>query len=43
VLTDTAMADDMRRCGATLLAERYSWDAIAGATAAVYSGSPSTP
>jgi glycogen synthase len=43
VLTDTAMADEMRRCGAALLSERYSWDAIAGATAAVYSGSPSPP
>jgi glycogen(starch) synthase len=38
VLTDAAMADDMRRCGSALLADRYSWDAIAGATAAVYSG-----
>src|SRR5262245_11149267 len=43
VLTDTAMADEMRRCGAALLAERYSWDAIAGATSAVYSGHPSAP
>jgi glycogen synthase len=43
VLTDTAMADEMRRCGAALLAERYSWDAIAGATAAVYAGHPSAP
>jgi glycogen(starch) synthase len=36
VLTDAAMADEMRRCGSALLAERYSWDAIAGATVAVY-------
>jgi glycogen synthase len=43
VLTDTEMADEMRRCGAALLAERYSWDAIAGATAAVYAGHPSAP
>jgi hypothetical protein len=28
----------MRTCGSALLAERYSWDAIAGATAAVYAG-----
>ena len=38
VLTDAAMADEMRRCGSALLADRYSWDAIAGATAAVYTG-----
>jgi glycosyltransferase involved in cell wall biosynthesis len=38
VLTDAAMADEMRRCGSALLAERYSWDAIAGATVAVYAG-----
>jgi glycogen synthase len=37
VLTDAAIADEMRRCGSALLAERYSWDAIAGATVAVYS------
>jgi glycogen(starch) synthase len=43
VLTDTALADEMRRCGADLLAERYSWDAIAGATTAVYAGQPPRP
>ena len=31
----------MRRRGAELLADRYSWDAIAGATSAVYTGHPS--
>ena len=31
----------MRKHGAELLAERYSWQAIAGATAAVYAGHPS--
>ncbi|MDQ3469981.1 MAG: hypothetical protein M3487_09485, partial [Actinomycetota bacterium] len=41
VLTDEALADDMRRNGAELLAERYSWTAIAGALAAVYAGHPS--
>ena len=40
VLTNPALADEMRRCGSALLAERYSWDAIAGATAAVYTGHP---
>ncbi len=43
VLTDTARADEMRRCGAALLAERYSWDAIAGATTAVYAGQSPGP
>jgi glycogen(starch) synthase len=43
VLTDRVLADDMRHCGSALLAERYSWDAIAGATAAVYAGYPSGP
>jgi glycogen(starch) synthase len=43
VLTDTAMADEMRGQGAALLAERYSWDAIAGATMAVYAGHPAAP
>lgn len=42
VLTDDALADDMRRNGAALLADRYSWTAIAGAMAAVYAGHPST-
>ena len=43
VLTDRALADDMRRQGAALLADRYSWTAIAGATASVYAGHPSAP
>ena len=43
VLTDDDLADEMRRCGAELLADRYSWDAIAGATSAVYTGHPSRP
>jgi len=30
----------MRKHGAELLADRYSWQAIAGATAAVYAGHP---
>jgi glycogen(starch) synthase len=42
VLTDDALADEMRRRGSALLADRYSWDAIAGATAAVYV-SPTAP
>jgi glycogen(starch) synthase len=40
VLTDADRADEMRKHGAELLAERYSWQAIAGATAAVYDGHP---
>ena len=43
VLTDEALADEMRRQGAALLADRYSWTAIAGATASVYAGHPSMP
>ena len=43
VLTDEDLADDMRRQGAELLADRYSWTAIAGATASVYAGHPSMP
>jgi glycogen(starch) synthase len=43
VLTDDALADEMRKHGADLLAERYSWQAIAGATASVYAGHPSAP
>jgi hypothetical protein len=31
----------MRKHGAELLAERYSWQAIAGATLAVYASHPS--
>ncbi|MET0577534.1 MAG: glycosyltransferase family 4 protein, partial [Ilumatobacteraceae bacterium] len=43
VLTDDALADEMRRRGAALLADRYSWEAISGATSAVYTGHPSRP
>ena len=43
VLTDEDLAEDMRRQGAALLADRYSWRAIAGATASVYAGHPSAP
>ena len=43
VLTDRELAEDMRRQGAALLADRYSWRAIAGATASVYTGHPSAP
>lgn len=38
VLTDHDLAADMRRNGAALLATRYSWLAIAGATTDVYAG-----
>jgi len=41
VLTDDSLADELRRNGAELLADRYSWTAIAGALAAVYAGHPS--
>jgi glycogen(starch) synthase len=40
VLNADALADEMREHGAELLADRYSWQAIAGATAAVYAGHP---
>ncbi len=43
VLSDPGLADDMRKQGAALLADRYSWTAIAGATASVYAGHPSMP
>ena len=43
ILTDPDLADEMRKHGAELLAERYSWTAIAGATVAVYAGHPSAP
>ena len=43
VLSDQALADEMRKHGAELLADRYSWQAIAGATASVYAGHPSAP
>jgi glycogen(starch) synthase len=42
VLSDVELADDMRRNGAALLSDRYSWDAIAGATASVYARHPSS-
>jgi glycogen(starch) synthase len=42
VLTDTALADEMRQRGAELLAGRYSWEAIAKATAGVYAGNTPT-
>lgn len=38
VLTDVDLAQQMRERGADLLAARYSWSAIARATAAVYEG-----
>ena len=38
VLTDDDLAAEMRANAATLLAERYSWRAIAEATTAVYGG-----
>jgi glycogen(starch) synthase len=40
ILTDPDVGDQMRKHGAELLADRYSWQAIAGATAAVYAGHP---
>ena len=42
VLTDPALAEQMHEHGVALLAERYSWQAIAAATAAVYAGHPAT-
>jgi glycogen(starch) synthase len=36
VLTDQALADTMRTTAARLIADRYSWDAIAAATIDVY-------
>jgi len=42
ILTDPDLGDEMRKLGAELLAERYSWQAIAGATVAVYAGHPSS-
>lgn len=38
VLTDRRLADDMRSRGTALLAARYSWTAIAAATAGIYGG-----
>jgi glycogen(starch) synthase len=43
VLNDDDLADAMRKHGAELLADRYSWQAIAGATASVYAGHPAAP
>jgi glycogen synthase len=43
VLSDDDLADEMRKHGAELLADRYSWQAIAGATTSVYAGHPSSP
>ncbi|MGI9030709.1 MAG: glycosyltransferase family 4 protein [Ilumatobacteraceae bacterium] len=43
VLGDPQLAGEMRRQGADLLAARYSWDAIAAATSAVYLSHPSRP
>lgn len=40
VLKDEQLAQEMRRKAAGLLAERYSWRAIAGAAAAIYAGGP---
>lgn len=42
ILTDPDLGDEMRKHGAELLADRYSWQAIAGATIAVYAGHPSS-
>lgn len=38
VLSDQALADEMRQRGAALLEARYSWVAIAGATVGIYAG-----
>lgn len=38
VLSDHTLADGMRKRGASLLAARYSWAAIAGATELIYGG-----
>ena len=43
ILSDDDLADEMRKHGAELLADRYSWQAIAGATASVYAGHPAAP
>ncbi len=43
VLNDDALAAEMRKHGAELLADRYSWQAIAGATTSVYAGHPAAP
>ncbi len=36
VLTDTTLADDMQTKGKEVLRSRFSWDAIATSTVAVY-------
>jgi glycogen(starch) synthase len=38
VLGDPRLADDMRARGTALLSARYSWSAVAGATALIYAG-----
>jgi glycogen(starch) synthase len=43
ILGDDDLAAEMRKHGAELLADRYSWNAIAGATASVYAGHPAAP
>jgi glycogen synthase len=43
ILNDHELAAEMRKHGAELLADRYSWQAIAGATASVYAGHPAAP
>ncbi len=43
ILGDDALGAEMRKHGAELLADRYSWNAIAGATASVYAGHPAAP
>jgi glycogen(starch) synthase len=43
ILSDDALAAEMRKHGAELLADRYSWQAIAGATTSVYAGHPAAP
>jgi glycogen(starch) synthase len=43
IVNDDQLATEMRKRGAELLADRYSWRAIAGATASVYAGHPAAP
>ena len=43
VLTDDELACTMRAKAAALLAERYTWDAIAAATLGVYRAAKRTP
>lgn len=42
ILNDDDLAAEMRARGAELLADKYSWQAIAGATSSVYAGHPAT-